>query len=75
MDDAYDLLASNKQKGESFTDVIRRVFSKKKKLSDLAGILTEEQGEAMMKHLFENRKRARELDTKRFEKQLKQWNS
>jgi len=75
MEDAYELLAANKKEDESFTDVIRRVFSKKKKLADLAGLLTEEQGEAMMKHLVESRKRARESDAKRFEKQLKQWNS
>ncbi|MBS3102948.1 antitoxin VapB family protein [Candidatus Woesearchaeota archaeon] len=37
MDDAYELLVRNKKKDESFTDVIRREFSKKGSILDLAG--------------------------------------
>ena len=37
MDDAYELLARNKKKDESFSDVVRREFSKKGSILDLAG--------------------------------------
>ena len=37
MDDAYELLARNKRKDESFSDVVRREFSKKGSILDLAG--------------------------------------
>ena len=37
-DEAYDLLARYKLSGESFSDVIIEHFSKKKKLTDYAGI-------------------------------------
>jgi len=52
MDDAYRLLARNKGEKESFSDVIRREFSKKGKISDCAGILsdlTDKQFEEMEK--------------------------
>ena len=37
MDDAYGLLVRNKRKDESFSDVVRREFSKKGSILDLAG--------------------------------------
>ena len=37
MDDAYELLSRNKRKDESFSDVVRREFSKKGSILDLAG--------------------------------------
>ena len=37
MNDAYELLARNKRKDESFSDVVRREFSKKGSILDLAG--------------------------------------
>ena len=52
MDDAYRLLARNKGEKESFSDVIRREFSKKGRISDCAGILsdlTDKQFEEMEK--------------------------
>ena len=52
MDDAYRLLARNKRVKESFSDVIRREFSKKGRISDCAGILsdlTDKQFEEMEK--------------------------
>ena len=36
MDDAYELLSANKQKDESFSDVIRRIAAKKD-ISQFAG--------------------------------------
>jgi len=37
MDDAYELLDRSKRKNESFSDVVRREFSKKGNILDLAG--------------------------------------
>lgn len=53
MEDAYDLLADNKLDGESFSDEIRRVLSKKQSrpLTDFFGILSEEQGKKMISDL------------------------
>lgn len=39
MDDVYKLLTRNKKKNESFSDIIRKEFSKKGKISECAGIL------------------------------------
>lgn len=50
MDDVYELLVRNKNKDESFSEVIRKEFSKKGKISESAGILsdlTEKQFEEM----------------------------
>ena len=50
MDDAYRLLYRNKRKDESFSDVIRREFSGKGKISECAGLwsdLTDEQVDEM----------------------------
>ncbi|MBS3136004.1 antitoxin VapB family protein [Candidatus Woesearchaeota archaeon] len=38
MDDAYELLTCNKRKDESFSDVIRRSFTKKVDIMRFAGI-------------------------------------
>ncbi len=41
-EDAYDMLANLKKKGESFTELIKRITQplRKKKLSDFAGIMS-----------------------------------
>jgi predicted CopG family antitoxin len=46
-EEAYEALASLKKEGESFTDLIKRITLplRKKKLSDFAGILDDEQFE------------------------------
>ena len=41
MDDAYELLVRNKRKDESFSDVVRREFSKQGSIIDCAGILSD----------------------------------
>jgi len=53
MEDAYKLLLKNKLENESFSEEIRRLLSKKrtKKLSDFFGIISEEEGDAMLKDL------------------------
>ncbi|MBI2523360.1 antitoxin VapB family protein [Candidatus Woesearchaeota archaeon] len=37
MDDVYDLLSRNKRKDESFSDMLRKEYSKKGNILDLAG--------------------------------------
>lgn len=67
MEDAYRLLLNNKLKDESFSDEIRRVFSKKrtKKLIDFFGILSDKEGEDILKGLEKSRKIDIKLDKKR----------
>ena len=62
MEDAYKLLLDSKIEDESFSDEIRRILSQKRKksLKDFFGILSEEEGEAMMKGL----ERSRNMDMK-----------
>lgn len=37
MDDVYEILARNKKKDESFSDMLRKEYSKKGSILDLAG--------------------------------------
>jgi len=50
---AYSLLAENKLEEESFSEEITRLLSEKKKKSllDFFGIITEEEGEGMLRDL------------------------
>jgi predicted CopG family antitoxin len=61
--DAYDRLFVLKRETESFSDVIRRVAGRVK-LSDFAGILTKEEGNALKERIRKNRL----LSTKRMDK-------
>lgn len=67
MDDAYRLLSDNKLENESFSEEVRRILSKKKarKLSDFFGILSEKEGEGMMKTLKKIRKEQMRLTKER----------
>jgi len=58
MEDAYKLLSSHKKKGESFSEEIRRILSteKKRPLSDFFGILSNEEGDAILKSIELRRK-------------------
>ena len=49
MEDVYQMLAENKMKGESFSDELRRILSRKQ--SDLKGLLNEEEGNNIIKDL------------------------
>lgn len=62
-EDAYELLASNKKKSESFTEVIKRL-TKKHSLMELAGILTDKEAEDLKQHIKERRKTMRSRITK-----------
>ena len=70
MEDAYRLLADNKLEDESFSEEIRRIFSKKKtkKLIDFFGILNKETGEAMKRDLKRIRKEQMKLTKERIAK-------
>jgi len=58
-EEAYERLKAKKEKNESFTDVINRVTGRRS-LLELAGILNEEEGEKLEKHIKERRKAMRE---------------
>lgn len=53
MEDAYGLLLDNKLENESFSEEIRRLLSKKKarNLSDFFGLISDEEGEAVLNEL------------------------
>lgn len=53
MEDAYNLLLEKKPGGESFSEAIRRITSKKKsrKLTEFFGLISEKEGKAMLRDL------------------------
>ncbi|MEM3374156.1 MAG: antitoxin VapB family protein [Candidatus Woesearchaeota archaeon] len=60
-DDAYELLKSLKEEGESFSDVVRKIAGKKKHISEFFGILKEDtkEWEEISKKIYEDRKRSK----------------
>ncbi len=56
-EDAYKLLAENKYNNESFSKVIRRTFTQqnKKTIKDFLGLLSNEEGERIIKNLDKRR--------------------
>ena len=58
MDDAYTLLARNKTKDESFSEVIRRVLSQKRSITEFAGAWSD-MSEAEENELKENIRKIR----------------
>ncbi|MBI2147114.1 antitoxin VapB family protein [Candidatus Woesearchaeota archaeon] len=59
-EDAYSLLAERKAEGESFSEEIRRLLTKKgsKSIWDYFGVLSYEEGETLLKDL----KKMREIN-------------
>lgn len=53
-DEAYERLKSLKRPGESFTELIERM-TQSRRVADLAGLLTEEQGLEMKRRVSELR--------------------
>lgn len=51
--EAYNILFENKLDNESFSDVIKRTFSKKrsKSLNDFFGLITEDEGDEILNNL------------------------
>jgi len=55
-DEAYERLASRKREGESFSDVVKRVAGERS-LLELAGILSNEEADALEAAIAERRER------------------
>ncbi len=68
--EAYDLLSSQKRKGESFSDVVKRLGHRRRPITDLAGLWKDlDEGEfAKIKDAI---RRGRELDRERMERLLR----
>jgi len=64
-DDVYEMVSKVKMKGESFSDVIRRLL-KRQKISDIPKIFDESEWEKVEKAFG----RQKELDAKRLEELL-----
>ncbi len=57
MDDAYEMLVRSKQKNESFSEEVRRVLSpKKRSIRDFMGLLSEGEGDAILRTMDERKK-------------------
>ncbi len=59
MEDAYNILATHKQEGESFSEEIRRLFSpkdEKRPLMDFFGTISEKEGDAILESMELRRK-------------------
>ncbi len=59
MEDAYEKLAREKRKDESFSDVIRRITSNNNDLTKFFGILNENEVKIINDTIYEGRKRGR----------------
>lgn len=68
MDDVYKLLIQHKHEEESFSQEIRRILIAKKSrpLSDFFGIISEEEGDYMLKSIEEIRAKKLELKKRRY---------
>jgi len=70
MEDVYKLLVRSKKKDQSFSDVIRKEFSKKGKISECAGLwsdITDKQAKEMENAI----KKSREYTRKHIMERLK----
>jgi len=70
MKDVYELLIRSKKKNESFSDVIRKEFSKKGKISECAGILSD-LTDKQFKEMEEAIKKSREYTRKHIMERLR----
>lgn len=68
-EDAYNLLKELKLEDESFSEEIKRVLAKRnlRPLTDFAGILSDEEGEAMLRDL----EKIRDMDIRLLGKRVK----
>jgi predicted CopG family antitoxin len=61
MDDAHDLLVRNRMGDESFSEVIRRILGKKRKIMEFAGAwknVSDKEAERMKKRILDLRNRS-----------------
>ena len=72
MEDVYELLVKNKRDEESFSGELRRLFSERKKrdLRELFGIISENEGELILKDLEMIRERNTALLKEQIDKGL-----
>lgn len=68
--EAYEILRTQKRRGESFSDVIKRVAAKRRPLTDFAG-LWKTLPKDELKKVEDAIARMRELDRERLERLLK----
>ena len=66
-EDSYNLLVQHKQEGESFSQEIGRLFTKKKKktLMDFFGLLSDQEGEEILTTLKKHKDMEIKLHKKR----------
>ena len=67
-EEAYERLRARKEANESFSDIINRITGKRS-IMELAGILSEKEGGALMKTIKEGRERS----IKRRERLFREW--
>ena len=70
MDDAYELLARNKRKNESFSEEIRRITARKGNIMDCAGLwsdMSSKESEDMKKAISQFRRNSTKSLTRRIE--------
>ena len=66
-EDAYNMLKARKKAGETFSDVVRKVcIEQNSKLWGLVGILTDEEGEEMLRIVKEGREESARVSDERF---------
>jgi predicted CopG family antitoxin len=70
--EAYEALRRQKRKGESFSDVVKRLAGRTRPLTELAGLWKEMPSEDLHK-IREFLRRGRELDRERLERLVKRW--
>lgn len=68
--DAYELLRRRKRKGESFSDVVKRIAGTRRPITDLAGLWSR-MPEAEFQKIADAIRRGRELDLERQKELLK----
>lgn len=69
-ENAYHLLSGAKLKDESFSEEITRLFSQKRRrpLSDFFGIISEEEGEDMLRNLSKRKEEQIKLHRERIKR-------
>jgi len=73
-EEAYKRLASLRKNNESFSELIIEVTTKKAKLSDFHGIISDKAADTLEKSIKESRKIHRKLHQKRIERLKEEFN-
>jgi len=70
--EAYEALRRHKRKGESFSEVVKRLAGRTKPITELAGLWKDMPAEDLQK-IREYLRRSRELDRERLGRLVKRW--